>query len=452
MILLLLACSEPAKPTNTLPPPPTAQRQPGPPGPPQAGPPGQGGVGPETPQESWRDELAAEVPPLPAAENCPDADGDGFPSAVACPALPAERADCDDSSAEVTPATERWVRPGPFVMGSAARQAGRDESPVSVVSLSGYCVDVYEAAAESGLARDDASRADAETACKALGKTLPTEAQWEKAARGGCELGKDPSRCDIDDLRPYPWGTGAPTCALANHQIASGGVTLCVGKPDPATTARNTGPYGHVNMAGNAWEWVADRYAPNVYGNGRVDPTGPATGEVYVLRGGGWNTFSTNMRVANRFTSNVAGSASGFRCARPTVPGTPDAVAPLVLVTLSGEIVADRPLEGVQVNLSAFDNDDLDNATRRPYPGRSPVAEGVLAADGSKRIAFELEVPKGGTYLLSAALDAGRSKGAGGEYVSRSGSGGAGMARDLVVADGDQAGIIINVAVRPGPP
>ena len=54
---------------------------------------------------------------------------------------------------------------------------------------------------------------------RASGLRLPTEAEWEKGARGGCELGSDPSRCDKDDLRAYPWGNNeAPSCANSTHQ------------------------------------------------------------------------------------------------------------------------------------------------------------------------------------------------------------------------------------------
>ena len=67
--------------------------------------------------------------------------------------------------------------------------------------------------------------------CNAKGQSLPTEAQWEKAARGGCELGDDANMCDPTDLRAYPWGNDAPTCELANHQLSASGLPkLCVSK------------------------------------------------------------------------------------------------------------------------------------------------------------------------------------------------------------------------------
>ncbi len=422
-----------------------------PPGPGSAG--AGGGVVVEDPRQSWDEALAVPVPEVSNLPRCPDDDGDGYPSATACPATSPALADCDDNRADVTPDTERWVPPGPFLMGSASTAAGRDESPVHVVTLSGFCLDRLEAANADGSAVDDIAWADAGARCGAAGKSLPTEAQWEKAARGGCELGSDPRRCDAADLRPYPWGTDAPSCAQGNHQLAANGVALCVGKVEPANAPRNTGPYGHGNLAGNAWEWVADAYAPNVYQRAtpRVDPTGPSSGSVRVLRGGGWNTFPTNLRVANRFTSVVAGTAAGFRCARPTVPGTADAVAPLDMVSISGTVTSTTPIAGVQLNLSAFDAADLDPHTRRPAPGRSPAAELALPADGATSIAFSLPVPRGSSYLVTAALDTGPQRSTGGAYRSRSGSGGAGEAPGLVQADSDVSGVTVDLAVRAAP-
>ena len=69
-------------------------------------------------------------------------------------------------------------------------------------------------------------------------------------------------------------------------------------------------PYGHRHLAGNVWEYVADVWHPSVYTNdSRTNPAGPASGDVHVLRGGGWNTFSTKMlSVANRFHDLIMGS------------------------------------------------------------------------------------------------------------------------------------------------
>jgi hypothetical protein len=351
---------------------------------------------------SWEPSLAVALDPRsPEPSPCPDADGDGAPDAWTCPWT---GTDCDDADASVTPDTERWVPPGPFLMGSASTESGADERPVHVVRLSGYCLDRAELAAPDGRLLEGVSHADAEAACAARGKRLPTEAQWEKAARGGCELGADPARCDRDDLRAYPWGGEAPSCVNANHRTMDPQPRLCAGRADPAV--RNTGPYGHIELAGNLWEWTADRYSPATYRRDpmRVDPTGPPQGDLRVLRGGGWNTFPTNMRVSNRFTSNLDGSAAGVRCARTRSAGVPDDVAPLRVVQVRGRV--EGAPDRASVEVTAFDASDFDAATGFVRPGRSPVAEGRASADGS----FALEVPAEGRYVLMAAASAGLAR------------------------------------------
>ncbi len=422
---------------------------------------------PEDLRGSWRAELAEAVPVLPAPEDCPDADGDGFPSALACPALPADRADCDDGDPAVTPGNERWVRPGPFLMGSASELAGADEQPVHVVFLSGYCLDRDEAtaadfaawlaAAGRRPARDDfrrprADEPDAEALpaegitweeardyCAARGKALPTEAQWEKAARGGCELGGDPRACDPEDLRPYPWGSALPDCRRANHRaFEEGRLHLCAGSALPVgSLPEGTGPYGHRDLAGNVWEYVADAWNPRVYTETpRTDPGGPVGGSAHVLRGGGWSTFGTNMRVANRMSDLVAGSASGVRCARPTVPAIPDPAPPAELVTLAGTVrAASGVLAGKALYVTAFEA----RGGAAPYPGQSPAAEIRLAPSGAATQPFALPVPKGGVYLVSASLDAGESA----PGAPPSGSGGVGTAAGTVEADRDRDGILV---------
>lgn len=447
-------------------------------------------------ESSWRAELAISVPPLSDAATCPDADGDGFPSALACPTGDPAGLDCDDTDPDVTPATERWVRPGPFIMGSASDHAGSDEAPVHVVQLSGYCLDVHEVSAgdfgawlrstgrtaegpdlrslspsgevEAGRAAHPAEGvtwAEARDYCVAQGKALPTEAQWEKAARGGCELGRDAGACELADLRPYPWGDAAPTCELANHQLSAEGMPrLCVsdtlevgGEDAGGEEAAGAGPYGHQHLAGNVWEYVADPWHPGTYASagpaGREDPAGPLGGEVRVLRGGGWNTFSTNMRAANRFHDLVLGTAAGFRCARPTVEPQVDEVVPLELVTLSGSLSHESgSLTGRAAYVSVFDAADADE-NGQLAPGRSPVAEAKLLPDGGETLAFSLAVPAGGPYLVQAALDAGTG-GDKAAYVSASGSGGFGTAAENPVsAEADVSGlsVVLSAPLEGGP-
>ena len=461
MILLALACvaegpEAPAHPPLQKgpqhPPPPHAPGQQGP----GKHPPGPAVGGAEDLGSSWRPELAEAVAALPT-QPCPDADGDGFVDAWSCPGLASETLDCDDADPAVGPAQERFVREGPFLMGSVSAQAGADEGPVHAVHVGGFCMDVHEVSKQAWGGQgnqpvEDASWPDATAFCAARGKRLPTEAEWEKAARGGCELGSNPGACDREDLRAYPWGNQAPSCERANHsQVGPGGPTLCTSDTWPVDQG-NVGPYGHINLAGNVWEWTSDRYHPAVYAAGRIDPGGPAEGpEVRVMRGGSWNTFSTNLRVANRFNDRVLGSAVGLRCVRsPTTP-TLEEVEPLAYVTVSGTLTrGGKALEGTAVYVSAFDTRDTKGADMPP-PGMSPVEDVRFTPSGEDAMPFTIELPAGAEYLLFAALDDG-SGGDKEDYMAASGSGGMGRAvQNPVRVDGPVDGLTIDIQALPPP-
>ncbi|MGB8644547.1 MAG: formylglycine-generating enzyme family protein [Anaerolineae bacterium] len=253
-----------------------------------------------------------------------------------------------DRPPRCTTSGQRWVSPrdgvtllcvpsGEFLMGAADNDlaATTDEKPQHRVYLDAFWIDETEST-NAGFTRcvadgachprrytpyvdgvSSATRLDyyvnpqyasypvvlydgdeAQAYCHWSGRRLPTEAEWEKAARG-------------TDGRTFPWGEGID-CSRASY-------FECVKDTTPVDVPTSgASPYGALNMAGNVWEFVADGYDPAFYSTSSRNPLSPPTSAGYVIRGGGWHSLTQTLRTTARGfggAEHYFDNQIGLRCA-----------------------------------------------------------------------------------------------------------------------------------------